>query len=705
MSRQTEENAGRSTTKESQEAVSEAAVTANTTKPIIPTSNVAELVGFTGNNEDAQKLLNPNPRWTREQCTAAENSSLTKIKDYRSNMVTIAQAEARMKELLAKPRLPSTDTTGAFVLMETIDETSAESNRMQNEAEEKGVSVENIKRKPGLDAGGVHKVAWMKRRNGPFIQQIASQGTTTETQGPGRGRMMGGKIELIHPALYYRDPTQGPTAQRNDPVSAIARYRMATDGKVDCLERWLSNEKLKEEFEDCFVYRTGYLVPIPGKEDKALKFLRENIGEFSVNVERVRTNYSPTNEEPDREIIQVLNFAPALGYMRSFFTEEELSNCHKEKQNEICDILLRAQYRLLAQAAIEEALLHPGKRVSLVLTAVGGGCFWNDPQVIASAIAEAERTILESGLGNIDVYLSMYHSSPKKVSEWQNMLRAVYPASKLADAFVLTATDCRKKNPPKKKTVLLTELYLEDDLLGKIAKEEEFELLKKPGIKGIMRVKTDGKEVGTLALDNDGGAFIFMDDGAFYVKEAAGWKRYESDSPQKETYPIWQGRHTILPKEPHPKASMSVVEQTKRQIDSLTRHLVFMYNIMLRQARDRLLEEPFFKACQSLDKLTSKIDVTLSAENASDEEKRERLTTTKKECLDALKNNPLLGKCTSHLQVQTALALDALEKACDALIATVAPPTINPVTMFGATAAAASSGSAVPQEISMNRAS
>src|SRR3990167_6349602 len=269
------------------------------------------------------------------------------------------------------------------------------------------------------------------------IFQGASQTNANESKNPG---------VPTDPSVFNEDPTQGPALQLTDPVAARARFEKISE--CDSLKEW----KKIDAFSTIFQESVGYLSPKPGKEKEAVEFLEAYLDKLEINAERVKTQVVEEFPETkplgvsdgvevllgvDLSQIQVLNFAFALGeYDKNWSDKTDELYCRTPEGlaylKKAAQLLLTAQYNLVAQIAIEEARANPDKPIPVIFTLIGGGVFGNDLEAIKFALESACAQITQSNLSNLDVCISAYG---------QNDLKLAQSISYFQNAPILTQRD------------------------------------------------------------------------------------------------------------------------------------------------------------------------------------------------------------------------------------------------------------------------
>ncbi len=224
------------------------------------------------------------------------------------------------------------------------------------------------------------------------IRQVASQFNSGEAKSP----------KLTPPHLFRHDATQGPAEQRTCGRAAIARYAYRRD--CDSFGVILANETWRNEFLKIFDYKFGYLIPLPGKEQECLNFLKIHLDDLVLNVERVTID----NTNPPVFAIQVLNASLALGAYDVYHTHRDATA--KIALNQINKLLLEAQYMAVAKIALLEAIANPQRRIPVSFTFVGGSAFGADQSIIANALNQAIDMIQRSKQPNLDICISCWSS-------------------------------------------------------------------------------------------------------------------------------------------------------------------------------------------------------------------------------------------------------------------------------------------------------
>ena len=208
------------------------------------------------------------------------------------------------------------------------------------------------------------------------IVQVASQFNALESPG-----------NCFSPViLWVYDPSQGPRAAVQAVASAKHRESAYLKGKLpDMLTNLIKEFKDKEniEFPEYF-YKEGYLQLFVGEQKDNLKkfseFLKGNIGNLGFNAQ-----WTLCGPQGKRQF-QVFSAAPSFqGYTIDWDKDEgQEKNEIKEIYKEICETLVVAQYKAIAQVACIRSVL-TGKKQTLVLTSVGQGFFGNPPSVLEKA--------------------------------------------------------------------------------------------------------------------------------------------------------------------------------------------------------------------------------------------------------------------------------------------------------------------------------
>lgn len=230
------------------------------------------------------------------------------------------------------------------------------------------------------------------------VRQVASQFNNGESKGR----------YATTPNKFKTDPTQGPAEQRTFGGAAIARY--AHSSSCDCCGELLSDPLISSEFNTLFDYQHGDLTPKAGQEQNGLEFLKKHINKLALNIERVGFD-----GVLGQSVVQVLNSGLALGYYDQYKRKPE----DLKYINEMSELLLTAQYKLVSAVAILEAQNNPDKRIPVTFTLVGGGVFGNDKIAISRALSQSIKFIQDSGVANIDICLSVY--SATELNEYINI--------------------------------------------------------------------------------------------------------------------------------------------------------------------------------------------------------------------------------------------------------------------------------------------
>ena len=230
---------------------------------------------------------------------------------------------------------------------------------------------------------------------------------------------------------YAFDHTQGPALQQTTPDAALSRLLFRKQGEM--VKAWLDKYDKERKY---FHYQNGYLTPKLGVElngesklKEAQKIMHEHGNELLANLQRVKVKGHKRLEHPDangnlyqadgeRTMTHMACFAINIGQIADTGWGTKVPTA--EEQNllhEICGDLLIQQYEAAASAAVLQSRA-TGRRVPLVLTAIGGGAFRNPPAVIRAAMSRVNGIV--SG-ENVDVVLSVW-ISPQNEPRRQQIL-------------------------------------------------------------------------------------------------------------------------------------------------------------------------------------------------------------------------------------------------------------------------------------------
>lgn len=208
------------------------------------------------------------------------------------------------------------------------------------------------------------------------IVQVASQFNAMESIG-----------NYFSPVMFWiHDPSQGPRASVQAVASAKHRESAYLKGKLpDMLTKLINEFEGKENIKfPNYFYKEGYLQLFVGKKKDNLKefskFLKDNINNLGFNAQ-----WTLCGPQGKRQF-QVFSAAPSFQYHPIDWDKDEgqEKNEIKEIYKEICETLVVAQYKAIAQVACIRSVL-TDKRQTLVLTSVGQGFFGNPPSVLEKA--------------------------------------------------------------------------------------------------------------------------------------------------------------------------------------------------------------------------------------------------------------------------------------------------------------------------------
>jgi hypothetical protein len=190
---------------------------------------------------------------------------------------------------------------------------------------------------------------------------------------------------------YIEDQTQGPRASLGSLAALMIRdfYFRDKDNNADFFI-----------FSGC--YSGGYFMPYlknKTEQNRIYRALKTNIGNL-----RILAQWGiPYKGRPP--LLQIFTAAPSYQDSR---TPDPGSVGEK-----ICQLLVEAQYRAVAQIAVMRSLVLGG-RVNLHLTLVGQGAFNNPETVLKSALKAVHKTV---ACYNVDVYIHGYGDNDvKKIS-------------------------------------------------------------------------------------------------------------------------------------------------------------------------------------------------------------------------------------------------------------------------------------------------
>ncbi len=231
------------------------------------------------------------------------------------------------------------------------------------------------------------------------IVQVASQFNALESPG-----------NYFSPVMnWIYDPSQGPRASVQAVASAKHRESAYLKGKLPDMFTNLINEfgdKENIKFPNYF-YKEGYLQLFVGEQKDNLKKFKDNLRKFSEflkdNIGNLGFNAQWTLCGPQgKRQFQVFSAAPSFqGHPIDWDKDEgQEKNEIKEIYKEICETLVVAQYKAIAQVACIISVL-TGKKQTLVLTSVGQGWFGNPPSVLEKAKEVVKQEV--EGY-NVDVY-------------------------------------------------------------------------------------------------------------------------------------------------------------------------------------------------------------------------------------------------------------------------------------------------------------
>lgn len=231
------------------------------------------------------------------------------------------------------------------------------------------------------------------------IVQVASQFNALESPGNHFSPVM----------KWIYDFSQGPRASLQAVASAKHRESAYLKEKLpDMLKKLINEFETKEnmKFSDYF-YKEGYLQLFVKDQKDNLKNFKDNLKKFSEflkeNIGNLGFNAQWTLCGPQgKRQFQVFSAAPSFqGHPIDWDKDEgQEKNKIKEIYKEICETLVVAQYKAIAQVACIRSVL-TGKKQTLVLTSVGQGFFGNPPSVLE----KSKNVVKEEVEGyNIDVF-------------------------------------------------------------------------------------------------------------------------------------------------------------------------------------------------------------------------------------------------------------------------------------------------------------
>ena len=222
------------------------------------------------------------------------------------------------------------------------------------------------------------------------IVQVASQFNALESP-----------VNLFYPVMFWiQDLSQGPRAAVQAVASAKHRESAYLKGKLpDMLTNLINEFEGKEniKFPDYF-YKEGYLQLFVGEPKDNLKNFKDNMENFKDNLKKFseflkgnignlgfNAQWTLCGPQGKRQF-QVFSAAPSFQNYAIDWNKDEGKDKNEIKQvyREICETLVVAQYKAIAQVACIRSVL-TGKRQTLVLTSVGQGFFGNPPSVLEKA--------------------------------------------------------------------------------------------------------------------------------------------------------------------------------------------------------------------------------------------------------------------------------------------------------------------------------
>mmetsp|Transcript_151742 Transcript_151742/g.486847 ORF Transcript_151742/g.486847 Transcript_151742/m.486847 type:complete len:349 (+) Transcript_151742:70-1116(+) len=209
---------------------------------------------------------------------------------------------------------------------------------------------------------------------------------------------------------YYCDATQGPACALACPAATVYRNYFANEGRgqaggsggqIDCLAD--VGELLQNKKDRLWKMTNGYGMPdAPGGIAKASARIAAD-AELAARARaalRIGVHWDTEVKGGSHSVCQVFSSALPVSYAKSVRS--------KDWEPLACCILDATYEATLAAAALLAA--ERGQRVTLYLTAVGGGAFGNRSQWIVSAMEKALKAFEEAPL---DVKLVHFGSLPR----------------------------------------------------------------------------------------------------------------------------------------------------------------------------------------------------------------------------------------------------------------------------------------------------
>lgn len=239
------------------------------------------------------------------------------------------------------------------------------------------------------------------------VFQAASQFNCLEMVGPGVSPRQG-------IAIYANDPTQGPKCAIAAPAATVFRNYLCGEGsagqgekQIDCLAD--VGAVVGNETHHYWSMQNGYALPCTSTAmGKLGARLRDEAGLAARAEESLRVGvHWETQVRPPKthNVAQVFASAVPVAYEKGTRSED---------WEPFARLVLRAAYEATLAVGALKAASGGGARVSVFLTALGGGAFGNRSGWIVDAVSRALRAFASAPL---DVY--MVHYGTLVPSEWR----------------------------------------------------------------------------------------------------------------------------------------------------------------------------------------------------------------------------------------------------------------------------------------------